>query len=78
VLSSRDRTDHRGRPAATPTAPPFKEINASGGWDVLYRDPRDGRFWELTYPHGDVQGGGPPRLHLLSVEELRGKYSFDA
>jgi hypothetical protein len=29
------------------------------GWEVLYRDPNDGRFWELTYPHGEMHSGGP-------------------
>jgi hypothetical protein len=46
----------------------------SGGWEVLYRDPRDGRLWELTYPHGQMHGGGPPRLHLLSPEQASAKY----
>ena len=34
----------------------------SGGWEKLYRDPADGRYWLLTYPHGEMQGGGPPLL----------------
>jgi hypothetical protein len=37
----------------------------SGGWDVLYRDPIDGRYWELTYPKGEMHGGGPRRLAHL-------------
>ena len=45
-----------------------------GGWEVLYPEPRDGRFWELIYPHSQMQGGGPPRLHLLSSKEARAKY----
>lgn len=44
------------------------------GWDSLYRDPADGRFWELTYPESDVQGGGPPRLECLSIDQVREKY----
>jgi hypothetical protein len=24
-----------------------------GAWEILYRDPGDGRFWELTFPHGE-------------------------
>lgn len=27
----------------------------SGGWETLYRDRRDGRFWELFYPYSEVQ-----------------------
>ena len=30
-----------------------------GGWEILYQDPKDFRYWELTYPHGELQGGGP-------------------
>ncbi|HSN71721.1 MAG TPA: Imm27 family immunity protein [Steroidobacteraceae bacterium] len=35
------------------------------GWTVLYRDPTDGRFWELSYPQSHLHGGGPPRLCLI-------------
>lgn len=44
------------------------------GWDTLFRDPIDERLWELTYPAGDTQGGGPPRLTCLSAESARRKY----
>lgn len=44
------------------------------GWETLYRDPEDGRYWELTYPEGSLHGGGPPRLTHLSLEEARAKY----
>lgn len=47
---------------------------AGGGWDTLYRDPNDGRYWELTYPESSWQGGGPPRLTYLSHEQVRAKY----
>lgn len=46
----------------------------SSGWDTLYRDPNDGRFWELTYPKSDLQGGGPPQLRCILAEEVKGKY----
>jgi hypothetical protein len=46
----------------------------SSGWEVLYRDPDDGRLWELTYPQGELQGGGPPQLRQLSREEAQQKY----
>jgi hypothetical protein len=26
----------------------------ASGWNVLYRDPNDGRYWELTYPRGEL------------------------
>jgi len=46
------------------------------GWDTLYKDPRDGRLWELTYPHSEMHGGGPPLLRALSLEDARAKYSL--
>jgi hypothetical protein len=44
------------------------------GWDVLYRDPNDRRYWELTYPQSHMHGGGPPVLKRLSEEEAKAKY----
>jgi len=44
------------------------------GWDVLYRDPNDGRFWELTYPQSELQGGGPPQLRCLPADKAKLKY----
>lgn len=48
----------------------------SGGWEKLYRDPADGRYWLLTYPQGEMQGGGPPALNAvpLTEEEVKEKY----
>ena len=46
----------------------------SGGWETLFQDPDDGRFWERTYPQGEMHGGGPPRLTLLIGEKVREKY----
>ena len=48
----------------------------ASGWDALYRDPGDGRLWELIYPHSEMQGGGPPELICLPETEARKKYSF--
>jgi hypothetical protein len=44
------------------------------GWDVLYVDKRDGRRWELTYPHKDWHGGGPPTLICVSDDYVGTKY----
>jgi hypothetical protein len=46
----------------------------SSGWDVLYRDPDDGRLWELIYPQSELSGGGPPQLRCMTVEGARQKY----
>lgn len=47
------------------------------GWEKLYRDARDGRYWELTYPHGEMEGGGPQALFAISSEAVRQKYDFN-
>jgi hypothetical protein len=49
--------------------------NDSSGWETLYRDPRDSRLWELTYPRSEMHGGGPRRLHVVSRDEAAAKYS---
>jgi hypothetical protein len=46
------------------------------GWTTLFRDQRDGRFWELTYPESQLQGGGPPALHMLSPTEVESRYGL--
>ena len=46
----------------------------SSGWNTLYRDPSDGRCWELSYPQSELHGGGPPELRSLNAEEVRKKY----
>jgi hypothetical protein len=45
-----------------------------GGWTQLYRDANGGVFWELTYPRGEMHGGGPPRLESYSPDEVRARY----
>ena len=48
------------------------------GWNVLFRDPNDGRLWELSYPQGEMHGGGPPELRCLPLEEAKRKYGVIA
>lgn len=51
-----------------------KITNDKSGWDTLYSDPQDGRFWELWYPQSEMHGGGPPRLTMLPKERAVAKY----
>lgn len=46
------------------------------GWDVLYKDNSDQRFWELTYRSTEMQGGGPPNLTCILKEKAKLKYSI--
>ena len=32
------------------------------GWSILYQDPNDSRYWEMTFPESQMHGGGPPAL----------------
>ncbi|AMR32540.1 hypothetical protein A0256_14465 [Mucilaginibacter sp. PAMC 26640] len=45
-------------------------------WLKLYQDPGDGRYWQLQFEHGEMQGGGPPSLILLSELEAKDKYNI--
>ena len=47
-----------------------------GAWEVLYRNPDDGEYWERTYPHSERHGGGPPQLQRLPLETVKRKYSI--
>lgn len=46
------------------------------GWDTLYKDPNDNRYWELIYPQSELHGGGPPQLVCISNEEATRKYKL--
>lgn len=37
----------------------------ASNWATLYQDPDDLRFWEFSYPHAEMYGGGPPMLECL-------------
>ncbi len=45
------------------------------GWEILYIDPNDGRYWELTYPSSESQGGGAPKLSVIPAEQVKAKYN---
>ena len=44
------------------------------GWDVLFIDPADQRYWELTYSSSGSHGGDAPRLICISQARAREKY----
>jgi hypothetical protein len=44
------------------------------GWDALFLDPSDGRYWELVYPQGEMHGGGPASIVNLTKEQAMRKY----
>ena len=42
-----------------------------GRWRRLYRHRTTGRLWELSYPRSEMHGGGPGRLHELSLNSSK-------
>ncbi len=44
------------------------------GWSWLFRDPRDGRLWELTFPAGMVLHSGPRRLSVIDAATASDRY----
>ena len=46
------------------------------GWLKLYQDPEDGRYWQLNFEQGEMQGGGPPSLIMLIDSEAHAKYDL--
>jgi hypothetical protein len=46
------------------------------GWMVLYKDPRDSRYWDLSYPDSGEHGGGAPLLRCLGVDEVKHRYGI--
>ncbi|HEU4629593.1 MAG TPA: Imm27 family immunity protein [Gemmatimonadaceae bacterium] len=49
---------------------------SASGLEALYRDPRDGRLWELTHPHAHWPGGGPPRLTQVPPARAAARYGI--
>jgi hypothetical protein len=47
------------------------------GWNTLFRDPSDDHYWELTYPHSEMHGGGPPRLTVIEDSLAVEKYNLE-
>jgi len=53
-----------------------KVKNDATGWKTLYLDPKDNRYWELTYENSDWQGGGPPTLTNVRDKEAKSRYDL--
>ena len=51
-----------------------KVASSDDGWDQLYIDVQDSRYWELSHPESDSHGGGAPLLKNLSQDEVKNKY----
>lgn len=65
VGTAHDETDHRIFWLVSRRLTPLAV--AEGGWRQLFLDARDGRLWELSFPHGSLHGGGPRRLECISA-----------
>jgi len=37
----------------------------TANWASLYKHPDTGDLWDVTYPHGEMHGGGRQRLRRL-------------
>jgi len=46
------------------------------GWNKLYQDPQDKRYWELSYPESEMHGGGPPQLLNISLKQAKSKFKI--
>lgn len=47
------------------------------GWNTLYQDSNDNRYWELIYSDSDSQGGGSPSLINLTKEDAILKFNIN-
>lgn len=56
----------------------LQEIAASAEhYSVLYRDPNDGRYWELVSQNPEGHGGGTKSLVFISDNEAKVKYQLE-
>jgi hypothetical protein len=49
---------------------------SQSGWEILYKDLRDGRYWEKYFPHSEMHGGGPESLRVVDLNSVREKYGI--
>ncbi len=48
----------------------------AGGYEILYQDPRDGRYWERTFPEPQGHGAGPQKLSPIEARNAIAKYKI--
>lgn len=48
----------------------LKRLGSGPDGALYFRDPSDGRYWELTHPNRSMRGGGPPRLRTVAAEAV--------
>jgi Immunity protein 27 len=53
----------------------FLGYDDATGWDILYCNSLDGTLWEVQYLQSELQGGGPPSLFAISIDQAKQKYS---
>ena len=46
------------------------------GWEKLYIDSNDNRYWLLTFPNSDWNGGGPQTLKMITQTEVTEKFEL--
>lgn len=51
-------------------------VTDDSGWTVLYKDPGDNCYWELSYPDSSEHGGGAPVLRRLNIDEVKQRYGI--
>jgi len=57
----------------------LKKISTDkSGWNFLYQDINDRRFWELIYRNGHYHGGGPKALYFIEKKVAIKKYNIEA
>ncbi|WP_437918738.1 Imm27 family immunity protein [Sphingobacterium sp. LRF_L2] len=46
------------------------------GWIRLFQDPKDLRYWELSYPDNEIAGAGAPVLKNIANDLVRKRYKL--
>ena len=49
---------------------------SDNGWETLYQDTNDKRYWELVYNSSEEQGGGAPSLINITEKKAKKKYEI--